>query len=75
MSAQTGLLVLFVDRDLEVFFSVFCPVFSDRASSVIYYLVRTRLCPKYSARREDDTSFIFSHFGLFLCDAASNSHK
>ena len=29
----------------------------------------------YSATREDDTTFIFSHFGLFLSDAASNSHK
>ena len=27
------------------------------------------------ATREDDTTFIFSHFGLFLSDAASNSHK
>ena len=32
-------------------------------------------CLVYSARREDDTCFIFSHFGLFLSDAASNSHK
>ena len=31
--------------------------------------------PKYSATREDDTTFIFSHLGLFLSDAASNSHK
>ena len=29
----------------------------------------------YSATREDDTTFIFSHFGLFLSDAASNAHK
>ena len=29
----------------------------------------------YSATREDDTTFIFSHFGLFLSDAASNLHK
>ena len=29
----------------------------------------------YSATREDDTTFIFSHFGIFLSDAASNSHK
>ena len=29
----------------------------------------------YSATREDDTTFVFSHFGLFLSDAASNSHK
>ena len=29
----------------------------------------------YSARREDDTFFIFSHFDLFLSNAASNSHK
>ena len=28
----------------------------------------------YSATREDDTTFIFSHFGLFLSDAASNLH-
>ena len=33
-----------------------------------------RVCV-YSATREDDTTFIFSHFGLFLSDAASNSHK
>ena len=47
VSAQTGLLVLFVDRGLEVFMNVFCPVYSEfRASSVIYYLVRIRLSPK-----------------------------
>ena len=34
-----------------------------------------RLHSMYSATREDDTTFLFSHFGLFLSDAASNSHK
>ena len=41
----------------------------------LYVFVRVRAMCMYSATREDDTTFIFSHFGLFLSDAASNSHK
>ena len=41
-----------------------------------YRTVRHEKCyQEYSARREDDTFFIFSHFDLFLSNAASNSHK
>ena len=36
---------------------------------------QTEYCKKITRYSATDTTFIFSHFGLFLSDAASNSHK
>ena len=47
----------------------------NRRENWITEVFRLLILHTYSARREDDIFFIFSHFDLFLSNAASNSHK